>query len=40
MKVHIERLIVKFNEETPDAQDVQYFSFGASYSPGLIDTFK
>jgi triacylglycerol lipase len=30
----------KFNEETPDAQDVQYFSFGASYNPGLIDTFK
>lgn len=30
----------QFNEETPDAPGVQYFSFGASYSPGLIDTFK
>jgi len=30
----------KINEETADAQDVQYFFFGASYNPGLIDTFK
>ena len=29
-----------FNEQTPDAPDVQYFSFGANYHPGLIDTFK
>lgn len=32
--------MAKFNEETPDAPDVKYFSFGASYHPGLIDTFR
>ncbi|KAF8323154.1 alpha/beta-hydrolase [Clavulina sp. PMI_390] len=32
--------MAQFNEETPDAPDVDYFSFGASYNPGLIDTFK
>ncbi|KAG8920280.1 hypothetical protein FRC00_010242 [Tulasnella sp. 408] len=26
----------KFNEETPDAPDVQYFSWGAEFEPGLI----
>ena len=30
----------KFNEETPDAPGVQYFSWGAWYEPGLIDTWK
>lgn len=30
----------KFNEETPDAPGVQYFSWGAVYDPGLIDTWK
>lgn len=29
-----------FNAATPDAPDVRYFSFGAAYRPGLIDTFK
>lgn len=30
----------KFNEETPDDPDVKYFSWGATYEPGLIDTWK
>jgi triacylglycerol lipase len=30
----------KFNEETPDAPGVRYFSWGAWYEPGLIDTWK
>ena len=30
----------KFNEETPDQPDVRYFSWGAMYEPGLIDTWK
>lgn len=30
----------KFNEDTPDDPDVKYFSWGASYDPGLIDTWK
>ena len=30
----------KFNEETPDREGVKYFSWGAVYSPGLIDTWK
>jgi len=30
----------KFNESTPDVKDVQYFSYGAEYDPGLIDTWK
>ncbi|KAJ6604471.1 alpha/beta-hydrolase [Mycena vulgaris] len=30
----------KFNVETPDAPGVQYFSWGATYDPGLIDTWK
>jgi len=30
----------KFNEETPDVPGVQYFSWGAVYDPGLIDTWK
>ncbi|RDB29528.1 Lipase 2 [Hypsizygus marmoreus] len=30
----------KFNEETPDVPGVQYFSWGAVYEPGLIDTWK
>lgn len=30
----------RFNEETPDADGVRYFSWGACYEPGLIDTWK
>ena len=30
----------EFNEQTPDVPDVKYFSWGAVYSPGLIDTWK
>ncbi|KAF9566139.1 alpha/beta-hydrolase [Agrocybe pediades] len=30
----------KFNEETPDVPGVRYFSWGAVYEPGLIDTWK
>lgn len=30
----------KFNEETPDVDGVRYFSWGATYTPGLIDTWK
>jgi hypothetical protein len=30
----------KFNEETPDVPGVKYYSWGASYEPGLIDTWK
>lgn len=30
----------KFNEETPDVPGVQYFSWGAVYDPGMIDTWK
>lgn len=27
----------RFNEETPDLEGVQYFSWGAAYQPGLLD---
>ncbi|KAG9049710.1 hypothetical protein FS837_009355 [Tulasnella sp. UAMH 9824] len=30
----------KFNEETPDAPGVQYFSWGAEFEPGLLDPFR
>jgi len=30
----------KFNEQTPDIPGVKYFSWGAMYEPGLIDTWK
>ncbi|KAI0803326.1 Alpha/Beta hydrolase protein [Irpex lacteus] len=30
----------RFNEETPDVPGVKYFSWGAVYEPGLIDTWK
>ncbi|KAG5647563.1 hypothetical protein DXG03_008916 [Asterophora parasitica] len=30
----------KFNQETPDVEGVRYFSWGAVYEPGLIDTWK
>ncbi|THH28298.1 hypothetical protein EUX98_g5891 [Antrodiella citrinella] len=30
----------KFNEETPDVAGVKYFSWGAVYEPGMIDTWK
>ncbi|KAF8274019.1 Alpha/Beta hydrolase protein [Lactarius quietus] len=30
----------EFNEQTLDVPDIKYFSWGAVYSPGLIDTWK
>jgi triacylglycerol lipase len=30
----------KFNDETPDDPSVRYFSWGATYDPGIIDTWK
>ena len=30
----------KFNEDTPDVHGVQYFSWGAVASPGLLDPFR
>jgi triacylglycerol lipase len=30
----------EFNEQTPNAPGVKYFSWGAEYNPGLIDTWK
>ena len=30
----------KFNEDTPDVEGVRYFSYGAEYEPGLIDTWR
>ncbi|KAJ8474508.1 hypothetical protein ONZ51_g7173 [Trametes cubensis] len=30
----------RFNEQTPDIPGVHYFSWGAVYEPGLIDTWK
>ncbi|KAI0756781.1 Alpha/Beta hydrolase protein [Daedaleopsis nitida] len=30
----------RFNENTPDVPGVHYFSWGAVYEPGLIDTWK
>ncbi len=30
----------KFNEETPDVEGVQYFSWGAVVEPGLMDPFR
>lgn len=30
----------QFNEETPDVDGIKYFSWGARYEPGLIDTWK
>jgi triacylglycerol lipase len=32
--------MAKFNEQTPDKEGVRYFSWGATYEPGLIDTWK
>lgn len=29
-----------FNEQTPDVEGVKYYSWGAWYEPGLIDTWK
>ncbi|KAG9001785.1 hypothetical protein FRB94_000634 [Tulasnella sp. JGI-2019a] len=31
--------MTKFNEETPDAPGVKYFSWGAQFSPGIFDPF-
>ncbi|GJJ09873.1 hypothetical protein Clacol_004097 [Clathrus columnatus] len=30
----------RFNEDTPDVPGVYYFSWGATYEPGLIDTWR
>ncbi|TRM65945.1 Alpha/Beta hydrolase protein [Schizophyllum amplum] len=30
----------RFNEDTPDVPGVKYYSWGATYAPGLIDTWK
>ena len=30
----------RFNEATPDLEGVKYYSWGAVYDPGLIDTWK
>lgn len=30
----------RFNEETGDVEGVRYFSWGAEYEPGLVDTWK
>ncbi|KAH0838165.1 Alpha/Beta hydrolase protein [Lanmaoa asiatica] len=30
----------EFNDSTPDVEGVRYFSWGAEYEPGLIDTWK
>ncbi|KAF8477857.1 Alpha/Beta hydrolase protein [Gautieria morchelliformis] len=30
----------RFNEDTPDVDGVEYFSWGATYEPGLIDTWR
>ena len=30
----------KFNEQTPNVDGVKYYSWGAVYEPGLIDTWK
>lgn len=29
-----------FNSEVIDREDVRYYSWGASFEPGLLDTFK
>jgi triacylglycerol lipase len=29
-----------FNEDVKDAEGVKYFSWGATYEPGMIDTWK
>ena len=30
----------QFNRETPDVDGIKYFSWGARYRPGMIDTWK
>ncbi len=30
----------RFNEEVKDVDGVQYFSWGAVYDPGFVDTWK
>lgn len=30
----------EFNTEVVDSEDVKYYSWGASFNPGLLDTFK
>ena len=29
-----------FNEDTPDVEGIKYYSWGAWYEPGLLDTWK
>ncbi|KAF8316200.1 Alpha/Beta hydrolase protein [Cantharellus anzutake] len=32
--------MMDFNDSTPDADDVKYFSYGAAFTPRLLDAFK
>ena len=34
------RSMAQFNSEVPDRPEVKYYSWGASYTPGLVDTFR
>ncbi len=34
------KFVKKFNEEVPDDPSVKYYSWGACYEPGLLDTFR
>ena len=34
------RSMKEFNAEVVDDEDVQYYSWGASFEPGLLDTFR
>ena len=34
------RSMVQFNSEVLDRPDVKYYSWGASFEPGLLDTFR
>lgn len=30
----------KFNDDTPDVKGVKYYSWGAVFEPGILDTFR
>lgn len=36
----VTRSMKEFNAEIVNDDDVKYFSWGASYEPGLLDTFR
>ncbi|KAH9937239.1 uncharacterized protein B0H18DRAFT_969715, partial [Fomitopsis serialis] len=40
LTTHLTDRPFKFNKDTPDVPGVKYFSWGATYDPGLIDTWK